>query len=166
VWAKDVRGAFGWLISLSLVVAAALTEMAKPHTRLWVQAVTIRVDLFSSVWMSELFVGMIAISVKVGLPWKTHVARISQGLGIYSLFGVIIEAGNSYFGLSRNTEVYATLSYLRMTVYLCCLCYWVVMLWRNAPDSREMTMELYQQLARLQARAEYDLQRLRVGRQR
>jgi len=29
----------------------------------------------------------------VGLPWRTHVARISQGLGFYSLTTVLIESG-------------------------------------------------------------------------
>jgi len=167
VWAtKDVRNIFAWLLSLSLLIAAVLTLMARPHTRLWVQEVTIRGNLFSSLWMSELFVGMITISVKVGLPWKAHVARISQGLGVYSLFGIMIEAGNSYFGLGGRAHDYATLSYARMTIYLCCLLYWIAMLWKNAPDAREMSVELHQQLARLQATAERDLQTIRGWRLR
>lgn len=163
-WAKDVRGALAWLLALSVVVAAVLARMAMPQTRLWVQEVTIRGNLFSSAWMSELFVGMLIICVRVGLPWKAHVARISQGLGIYSLVGVAIEAGNSYFGLDRNIRAFTTLSHLRIVVYLCCLLYWTVMLWRNAPDGREMSLELHQQLARLQARVEHDLQTIRTWR--
>jgi hypothetical protein len=165
-WAKDVRGVLAWLLALSLVVAGMLTQMAKPHTGLLVQEVTIRGNLFSSAWMSELFVGMITISVRVGLPWKAHVARISQGLGIYSLFGVVIEAGNSYFGLDRSFRAYTTLSHLRITVYLCCLLYWTLMLWKNAPDGREMSAELRHHLAKLQSRAERDLQAIRTWRQK
>ena len=165
-WAKDVRNAFAWLLALGLLIAALLTEMARPHTRLWIQEVTVWGNLFSSAWMSELFVGMLAIAVRAGLPWKAHVARISQGLGAYSLFGVIIETGYSYFGLDRNAQVYAALSHIRMTVYLCCLLYWVVMLWKNAPDPKEMSMELRQHLAGLQARVEHDLQTIRIWRHR
>ena len=70
------------------------------------QVVVIKGNFFSSVAMSELFVGMIALSVKSGLPWKTHVARISQGLGVYSIVDLVIETGHSYFGVGQNTQVY------------------------------------------------------------
>lgn len=166
VWATDVRGAFSWLLALSLVFAAALTEMARPHTRLLVQGITIRGNLFSSAWMSELFVGMIALCVRVGLPWKAHVARIVHGLGIYSLLGVVIEAGNSYFGLDRNLTAYAALSRFRMTLYLCCLLYWSVTLNKSAPGAREMSADMHDLLVRLQAKAERDLQLIRAWRQR
>lgn len=161
VWAPDVRKAFLWLLSSSLGIAVAFTVLATPHTRLWIQAVMIKGNLFSSVSMTELFVGMMALSVKVGLPWKAHVGRISQGLGAYSLFGVVLEAGNSYFGLDRDIHAYQVLSRLRMTVYLCCLVFWIVMLWKNAPQSRQLSAELREELAKLQARVEYDLQRIR-----
>lgn len=164
VWAPDVRQAFLWLLSSSFSIAAVLTWSAKPHTRLWIQAAVIKGNLFSSICMSELFVGMAALSVKVGLPWKAHVGRISQGLGTYSLFGVILEAGNSYFGLDRDVSAYTLLSRLRITIYLACLAYWIVTLWRDAPDSRLMSVELREQLAKLQARVGYDLQRIRGGR--
>jgi hypothetical protein len=161
-WAKDVRNTLWWLLLLSVAVAVALTMIASPHTRLWVQALTIRVNLFSSAWMSELFTAMITICVKVGLPWRAHVARISHALGIYSLFGVIIESENTYFGLESNVQAYIALSHLRMTVYLSCLLYWIVMLWKDAPDTREMSVQLHQQLAGLQARVERDLQTIRL----
>jgi hypothetical protein len=161
VWAPDVQKAFIWLLSSSLGLSGVLTVLAKPHTRLWIQSVVIKGNLFTSVCMSELFVGMVALSVKVGLPWKAHVGKISQGLGAYSLFGVVLEGWNSYFGLDRDAHTYTVLSRLRMSVYLCCLAYWIVTLWRNAPDSRQMTVELREQLAKLQARLEFDLQRLR-----
>ena len=166
IWAPDVRKVFLWLLSSSLAVAAAFAMLARPHARLWMQTAVIKGNLFSSVCMTELFVGMVALSVRVGLPWKADVARISQGLGAYSLFGVILEAGNSYFGLDPNVQAYQILSRLRMTVYLCCLAYWAAVLSKPARESREMSLELRDELAKLQARVEYDLQRIRGRRQR
>jgi hypothetical protein len=128
------------------------------------QAVVIRGSLFSSVWISELLVGMISLSVTAGLPWKTHVARISIGLGVYSVLDVLIETAHSYFGVGRNTHIYAALSHIRMTAYLCTAAYWIVALWRNAPESKKLSDELRVQLAALQRRVEYDLQRIRTGR--
>lgn len=166
VWAKDVRKAFVWLLAFSLIAALSLAQTAKPQTRFWVQSVTLWGNLFSSAWMSELFVGMAALCVKVGIPWRTHVARISQGLGVYSLFGILIGAANVYFGLDREVRTYALLAHFRMTVYLLCLLYWVLMLWNNAPDPKEMSVELHQQLAQIQARAERDLETVKTWRQR
>jgi hypothetical protein len=117
---------------------------------------------FSSACMSELFVGMIVLAVKAGLPWKTHVARISQGLGVYSIIDVLIEAGHSYLGLERDSQAYTTLSQVRMTAYLLCLGYWIAMLWRNAPDSRRLPDKMRGQLIQLQNMVDSDLETIRA----
>jgi len=161
-WARDMRAAFKWLTMSTIVVAAGLTWLAAPHARLWIQVVVIKGTFFSSVLMSELFVGMIALSVKAGLPWKTHVARISQGLGLYSAVDVLVEAGHSYFGVGPSAQIYTTLSHVRMSAYLTCVGYWVVMLWREAPAGREMPGRFLSQLIQLKDVADSDLERIRV----
>lgn len=161
-WARDIRGTFAWIAAVTIAVAAGLTWMAAPHARLWMQVAVIKGNFFSSVAMSELFVGMIALSVKAGLPWKTHVARISQGLGAYSMIDLVIETGHSYFGVGRNTQIYALLSHFRMSAYLICVAYWIVMLWHNAPDQRKLPDSLRGQLIRLQNVVDSDLERIRV----
>jgi hypothetical protein len=160
-WARDLRDAFVWLAALTIAVAGGLTWLAAPHARLWIQVVVIKGTFFSSVCMSELFVGMIALSVKAGLPWKTHVARISQGLGAYSIINLLIETGHSYFGVGRNTQIYALLSHFRMSAYLVCVAYWIVMLWQNAPDPRQLPDSLHGELIRLQNVVDSDLRRIR-----
>jgi hypothetical protein len=111
-----------------------------------VQAVIIRGNLFSAALMSELFAGMVALSVTVGLPWKTHVANIAQGFGIYSIIDVLVEAAHSYFGLGRDTRAYDDLSHARIAVYLACTLYWIIMLWREAPYSRSVNHTGYPRL--------------------
>jgi len=164
VWAPDVRKSFVWLLIGSITVASALTALAKPDTHIWVRSFVIRGNFFSSALMSELFVGMIALSVTVGLPWKTHVARISQGLGVYSIIGVLTEAGHNHFG--THSQIFTTLSHLRITTYLICVWYWNIMLWRNAPAQRELPEEMRIQLFTLQRRVEYDLRELKNWRKR
>lgn len=164
VWAKDVRRSFIWLSSLSVAVAAALAWLASPPTRLWMQSIMIRGNLFSAVLMSELFVSMIALSVTVGLPWRTHITRIAQGLGIYSIIDVLVEAAHSYFGLGRDSRAYNDLSHMRIAVYLACTMYWTIMLWREAPQSRELSEQMRRDLLALQGRSEYRLQGLRSRR--
>ena len=107
-WARDLRSSFRWLVAAGTAAAMGLTWLATPDTQLWMQGVVIKGSFFSSALMSEFFVGMIALSVRAGLPWKTYVAKISQGLGIYSILDVLIEAGHSYLGVDRNTQMYMT----------------------------------------------------------
>jgi hypothetical protein len=161
-WAPDVRKSFAWLIFGSIAIASALTCLAKPDTQIWARSIVIRGNFFSSALMSELFVGMIALSVTVGLPWKTHVARISQGLGIYSIIGVLTEAGHNQFG--THSHIFATLSHLRIATYLICIWYWNIMLWRNAPAPRELPEEMRIQLFTLQRTVEYDLRKFKNSR--
>ncbi len=163
-WARDVRHAFILLIGGCVAIASGLTWLAAPATHTWREVVVIRGNFFSSALMSELFVGMLVLSVTIGLPWQTHVARIAQGLGVYSVVGIVIDAGHSYFGLRRGTQMYITLSHVRIATYLCCLIYWTVMLWRDAPEPRELPEAMRRQLFVLQRRVAYDLQTLRIWR--
>ena len=57
VWARDLRGAFIWLVTVSIAVAAGLTWLAAPHARLWMQVVIIKGSFFSSACMSESSLG-------------------------------------------------------------------------------------------------------------
>jgi hypothetical protein len=163
-WARDVRGAFVWLVAVSIAVAAGLTWLATPHARLWMQVLVIKGNFFSSACMSEFFVGMVVLAVKAGLPWKTHVARISQGLGVYSIIDVLIEAGHSYFGVDRNTHGYTALSHIRIAFYLVCVSYWIVMLWRDEPRFRKLPKNFHGQLIQLQTMVDSDLERIRARR--
>jgi len=161
-WARDLRRPFEWLVAVSIALAAGMTWLAAPHARLWVQVVVIKGSFFSAACMSELFVGMLVLAVRSGLPLKTHVARISQGFGVYSIIDILIEAGHSYFGVGHNTQTYTMLSHLRMSAYLVCAAYWIVMLWRNAPEPRKLPESLRGELIQLQNVVNSDLERIRV----
>jgi hypothetical protein len=161
-WAPDVRGGFLNLVLGGIVIAACLTCMpTPPHKTLWLSILE-RANLFSSALLCELFVGMIAFSVKAALPWKTHCARIAQGLGFYSLVGIVTEAGHNVVGMTRTSTLSHNLTLSRELTYLSCLAYWIVMLWRQAPAPRELTEEMRKQLLILQTSLEYDLSRLRL----
>jgi hypothetical protein len=159
-WAPDVRKGFLILVLGSVAVAFALACLPAPPERTMLARLLDRGNLFSSALQCELFVGMIAFSATANLPWKTHVARIAQGLGFYSLIGILTEAGHNV--LPRNTMLYGSLTYFRMATYLICGTYWIVMLWLNAPAPRELPDETRRQLFTLQRQVEYDLRKLRA----
>jgi hypothetical protein len=159
-WAPDVRKGFLILVAASVPVAAVLACLPTPPVKTLLGTLLDRGNLFSSALQCELFVGMIAFSATARLPWKTHVARISQGLGLYSLIGILTEAGHNI--VVRNSALSMELTFMRMTTYLICASYWIVMLWMNAPAPRELPDEMRGQLFTLQRRVEYDLRKLRA----
>jgi hypothetical protein len=161
VWARDVRESFFWLAGLSITVALGLSWLASPPARTWAQSFVTKGTLFAGALMSELFVLMMVLSISARLPWKTHVAKIAQGLGAYSLVSLLIETGHSYFGVGRELRTFVFLSHVRIASYLTCVAYWAVTLWRKEQISREMTEEMRERLFTLQRRVEYDLQILR-----
>ena len=160
VWAPDVRGSFTWMLGLSVTVALGLSWLASPPARTWRQSFVTKGNLFAAALISELFILMMALSITARLPWRTHAAKIAQGLGAYSLVIMLAETGHSYFGVGEVRN-FRFLSHIRIAAYLGCVAYWAVMLSRAEQPSREMTEEMRERLFTLQRRVTYDLQELR-----
>jgi len=160
-WAPDVRRGTQVLVFGSVIVALALAAMPTPPERTQLKVLLDRGNLFSSALLCELFVGMIAFSVTARLPWNTHVSRLAQGLGFYSLVGLLTEAGHNITGMVRSLALSHQLTILRECTYLFCLGYWIVTLWCNAPAPKELPEEMRRQLFTLEKRLAYDLRRLR-----
>ena len=165
-WARDVRRAFLSLVAASAGVAFLLAWIAQPPAPLRVQTFILRADFFSSLLMCELFVGTVVLTATVGLPWKTHVARIAQGLGAYSLFGLAIDIGVTPVGITADNAVFAALMRAQKLVWLACQVYWIVTLWQEAPAPRELPEVMRAQILLLQNRVKDDLLRIRGRRNR
>lgn len=162
-WAADTRRGMGWLVLISFAVAGLLTWLATPVSDAWQEAVVVKGSFFFTTLMSELFVGMVSLSVTAGLPWRTHVARIAQGLGVYSLLDIAIEAAHTLYGAQYRTHTDVLLSDTRKLLYLGSVVYWIFALWQDAPEPRELPAEVRKHLRELQTRLTYDLYTLRGG---
>jgi hypothetical protein len=161
IWANDVRSKFVWLLGLSISVALGLTWLESPPVRSWMQGFATKGNLFTAALQIELFVVMMALSISARLPWRTHVAKIAQGLGAYSLISVLFETGHSYFGMGRELPVFILLSHVRMAAYLGCVSYWIISLWSDERPARKMTEQMRENMFTLQMQVEYQLQNLR-----
>ncbi len=157
-WAPDVRRYFLAVIAASILVAAGLTWLATPPVHIWQSRIVIRGNFFASVLMSELFVAMIVLSVTLGLPWRTHVARLAQGFGIFSIFGIFTDAAHGYLG----ANYYQMVSHLEIELYLTMVAYWIVTLAMKEPEPRRLPEELRQELRALQQRVALMLTHLRA----
>jgi hypothetical protein len=161
VWARDVYKTFVGLVVASTVVDLLLTLLARPSAYSWIQMFILRSNFFSALLMSELFVGMVVLSTTEGLSWKTHVARIAQGMGAYSMVCVAKDIVLNYVTLDQHLRVDTELSHLRVLTYLGCEVFWIVMLWQEAPAPRELPESMRTQIYALHKRVEYDLIRIR-----
>jgi hypothetical protein len=138
-WAADIKGRLLLWVGISIAVAAVLTLLQQPVQQAWFATVILKASLFSAALMTELFVGMLALSSIAGLNWKSHVASISEGLAVYSFSNILIESANTVFGFGDKGDIYNTLQSVRRGLYIVCVIYWAVRLWRNAPAPRAMT---------------------------
>jgi hypothetical protein len=164
VWARDVRRTLVEISCVSVLVAGVLARVAQPATKFAIQTFILRSNFFSAALMSELFVGMVVLSGTYGLPWKTHVARIAQGFGAYSLFCVAVDIAVIFTGLNHGNVIFRRLNDLRYTAFLACEVYWIVMLWADAPAPRELPAAMRIQIYTLQRQVENDLVRIRSWR--
>jgi hypothetical protein len=146
-WAIDIRNRLvAWTV-VSVVVAGALTQLQQPSNSYWLANVILKGSFFSATLLSELFVGMFALSSIAGLNWRSHVARISEGLAVYSFSNILIEAANTVFGFGGGGWVYNSLQTIRKGLYVVCVAYWSVTLWRDAPPVRRLTKKMQDQVS-------------------
>ena len=66
------------------------------------------------------------------LSWRSHVAAISFGFGVYS---AALLGGGGYFTIGREMSDYVFFSFFRISVYLLVLLWWAVSLWLTEPRS-------------------------------
>lgn len=146
-WARDTVSGLIALVVGSVAVAIFLTWIPSPAVVLQLQLALLKGNFFSSLLLSELSVGIFALSVRAGLSWTTHVARIMHGFVAYSLCTLALETARTYFGVKQGSHAYGNLSHLRIAIYLLCMTYWIVTLWHNAPSPRQMTDLMRQQVS-------------------
>jgi hypothetical protein len=161
VWARDIRKTFIGLVCLSFMVASLLTWLAQPTAPRFIETVVLRGNFFSAVMLSELCVGMVVLSGTVGLPWKTHVARIAQGLGTYSLVRLGTGVIQNALGIHPGSHTFMRSSYASDLTYIVCCFYWIVTLYAEAPAPRELPEAMRMQIYTLQKQVENDLARIR-----
>jgi hypothetical protein len=160
-WARDIKGKLLVWIFISATFTSLLTMISKPASRFWVQRLILKGSFFSAAMMSELFVVMVSISVIAGLNWSNHAAKIANGFALYSFTTLVLETVNTCLGLGGNGRLYNDLSRLRIAVYLCCLVYWILSLWRNAPAAEKMPDNVRQQVSALTQALKYKVKTLR-----
>lgn len=144
-WAPDIRKRVLIWVSASMILASLLTLIPKPASRFWMQELILKGSFFSAALMSELFVGMIVLSAVAGFSWSSYPAKIAKGFTVYSIATLVLETASTCLGLGGSGLIYDDLSRIRIAIYLCCVAYWIVAFWRDAPPVRKMPDHVWRQ---------------------
>jgi hypothetical protein len=118
---------------LLLASGVLLVLRLAPTTHVSLRMALVLIHFLLSVLMVEwaLLLGFLLRPLR--LSWRSHVAGISFGFGVYSL---ALLGGGGYFTVGREMGDYVFFAFLRISVYLLVLLWWAVCLWLAEPSSR------------------------------
>lgn len=163
-WVRDAWGRFA-AAGLAGIVAAGLAAglivwwinpPADSVQSYWL----IRANLFTSLVVCGLFVGMSFMANRLGLGWRNHVMAVGQGLTAWSSLMLLTTAAQ---GLLGTQHLYSALEVGRGFAYTAAICWMTVQLWVPEPERQPISPDLQQYILALHRRVEYDLGRLDAG---
>lgn len=148
-WAIDIRSSLIVWSVVSVAGAAILMYTQHPGGNDIVQVISKKIGFFSVMLNAALFVGLLTLSFKAGLNWRSHVAGIATGMAIYCFAGIPIELAARFGEAQAHAEVVARLSIALQFIYLACQIYWVYSLLQPEPLPRSMSLRMEGQVAAL-----------------
>jgi len=160
-WAPDVRAGFVALVCGSVAIAILFAALASPAETNHLARMIGRGNLFADLLLTEMFAGLVALSAIAGLPWRTHVAGIAQGAGAFALASVLSNIYEVWLNWRHDANTIHRLAEVLSVVARMSFALWIVSLWREAPEPREMPEPMRGKIVRLNRQLEYDLGRIR-----
>jgi hypothetical protein len=131
---QPLGGIRRFTVPLLLVASGVLIVMRlAPSGHSSLRAVLVLMHFLLSVLMVEWAILLAFLLRPLRLSWRSHVAAISFGFGVYS--AALLAAGG-YFTTGREMRDYVFFSFFRISVYLLILVWWVVSLWFAEPTRR------------------------------
>jgi hypothetical protein len=134
---RPLGGVRRFTMPLLLVASGILIVLrVAPSSHSSVRATLALMHFLLSVLMMEWAIILALLLRPLRLSWRSHVAAISFGFGVFS---VALLAGGEYFTTGREMRDYVFFSFLRISVYLVVLLFWSVSLWFAEPRSKVYT---------------------------
>lgn len=148
-WIRDARAGFLMGSTASVLIAAALSMGISPPGVRGLDLWEMRVTLFTSLLTCELFLSISLAANYLGLPWRSHVMSLGQGLAAWSAVAVIGDVAHVATGWHRELIIFDE---LRMYIYLAVLAFWIVAFWRPERKRAPIAKELQDYIAVLHQR--------------
>ena len=155
VWIKEAFKPLVLTACFGALVALGASIFLHPNSVHGPESIQLRAEIFTGLLSCELVIAMMLSASEVGLPWRSHVMAIGQGLMLWSLIATTVEGTSAYIG--TYSPYYQWLYYLRSVNYIVVVAYWTVSLWRNEPARRPISPALRKYVIALNERVQYDL---------
>jgi hypothetical protein len=117
------------LLAASGVLIVIRLTPSHPSAR----AVPLLLHFLLTVLMVEWSIVLAFLLRPLRVSWRSHVAAISFGFGVYS---AALLAGGGYFTTGREMRDYIFFSFFRIFVYLFVVLWWALSLWLPEPVSK------------------------------
>ena len=160
-WVQDAKKQFILWGAAGILLAAALPWLVSPPATSFVDRLTVRGNLFTSLVICELIAVVTRTSKSLGLGWRNHVMALGNGWTAWAVIAILVDGLHSYFGAERY---FGVLEHVRMFAYLAALGYWLVQFWLEEPARQPISPELSNYIQALHRRIKIDLDTLNVQR--
>jgi hypothetical protein len=128
---EPLGGVRRFTVPLLLLASGVLIVLRlAPTGHFSLRSVLVLMHFLLSVLMVEWAIVLAFLLRPFRLSWRSHVAAISFGFGVYS---AALLAGGGYFTTGREMRDYVFFSFFRIFVYLVIVIFWSVSLWFTEP---------------------------------
>jgi len=145
-WVEGAKKALIPSLTLGPTFAVVLTIYITPAASNVLDGLAARASLFSTVLVCFLFVAVIRAMQKLGLDWRSYIARESFGLTVWTLSAFAIDTLHAYW---RTTEHFGLLENMRNSVYQGVLLFWCIAFWLPEPEAPTLPSNLGEGYRRL-----------------
>jgi hypothetical protein len=138
-WVEGAKSALLPYAIAGPVVAAGFAATITPATPNLLYSLNARASLFTTILICFLFAAVVRGSQRLGLDWRSHIARESFGLTIWTLASFVTDTLHSYW---RTLAHFQTLEHVRMVFFQASLLYWCIAFWIPEPEPRPIPAEV------------------------
>lgn len=153
-WVRRAKNIFYIAVALGAMLAFLASLLLQPPSLHGPMLLQLRGDIFTGLLICEAVIAMMVAASEVGLPWKSHVMAVGQGLMVWALLTVTSEGMDAFLDPSGSS---IAAYYFRGLVYLGTVSYWTVSLWREEPARQPISPALRKYIVALHDRVQYDL---------
>lgn len=157
-WIQDARRSFLSWSAVGTLAAMAMAFAIHPPGRTGLELWSIRSSIFTSFLTCELFLAMSMAANRLGLPWRSPVMALGQGLTFWAGVALIADIAHYATGWQSNMRMFDT---LRSFAYDATVIYWAISF--TLPEQRRepLSAEMQQYLTTLHARVKHDLRAIK-----
>ncbi len=145
-----------WAFGFAGGLFALLTTWIVSNGKVFGWAVAVDdMQIFSGLATCELVIAVSLAAGQLGLPIRSHVLAIGQGLAAWALLAVSIYGVETF--VSMVSPIYQGLEILRALLYPLTVLYWTVSLWYEEPARRPISPAMHKYIVAIHDQVQYDL---------